>query len=693
MCSRARDNENSIRPSIQPTPRTARLSLPGECSVLAARAKLPEPTGKCRGRKLSQMNYPSPTNNKKPAATPAFFIQRPACNGGTRMAHLRTRCPGALVLACFLVFVPRPGLAQRESISPQAIQVCPLVRPIPAAGSSLSGTVGAPFTLDFVGTSDGVEGGGPYTFTSSGALPPGLSFSSSGGMGHLSGTPSEAGAFMFTVTADAAGCSGSSNFTVSIVCPPSAVSLAPTSLPNAALGVFYSQTITASGSSTHYQFRYPNGVPPGLSPIETDTTVTLSGTPTAVGVYPFLIVATDPHGCTGSATLPIRVTATAQPDLQVSADDGGASWGESETFLYTISYANVGTATATNVKVTAQLDPAADGTSGAWSCRISFPRALVQVHDHCELSIGALAPGERQTVQLEVTVSADLVRFLVGEDFIALYHVFSQFEISEAESDGNPDDNRATTLTPNCRTGPIPILCGLICPLQLLACTSGDVNCPVPANETPLLRPQKTSVERSPQGPSAFAIRHRTEVEGSPSASEPTRPTQERGSSRQVSEASPWQWIDTLARKVIRAVRDLRVYYEVRNQILAGTALGRRYIALYYDHSAEISQLLLDNASLRELGGNAMDAWEPSLRALVDGAGDTVTFTQAMADTLTALLEALKQNGSAGLRADIEREQRTLDFRAWVGLTMDEALRRFRNSGRSAITVPFPPSR
>ncbi len=56
---------------------------------------------------------------------------------------------------------------------------------------------------------------GPFTFSvTSGALPPGLSLSSS--TGQLSGTPTTAGSFNFTVAATDTGCSGSRSYTLTI---------------------------------------------------------------------------------------------------------------------------------------------------------------------------------------------------------------------------------------------------------------------------------------------------------------------------------------------------------------------------------------------------------------------------------------------------------------------------------------------
>jgi subtilisin len=73
-----------------------------------------------------------------------------------------------------------------------------------------SGVGGVPYSQ----TLGGSGGSGPYTFTSSGSLPPGLTLSS-GGL--LSGTPNAVGSYSFTVTAIGAnGCPGSRAYTLGV---------------------------------------------------------------------------------------------------------------------------------------------------------------------------------------------------------------------------------------------------------------------------------------------------------------------------------------------------------------------------------------------------------------------------------------------------------------------------------------------
>ena len=88
-------------------------------------------------------------------------------------------------------------------------------------------------------------------------------------------------------------------------CPILTVS--PSTLPNAAAAIAYSQTISASGGTAPYTFSLTLGaLPPGLS---LSSTGVLSGTPTVTGAFSFTITAIDANGCIGSHAYSMNVTA------------------------------------------------------------------------------------------------------------------------------------------------------------------------------------------------------------------------------------------------------------------------------------------------------------------------------------------------------------------------------------------------
>lgn len=129
---------------------------------------------------------------------------------------------------------------------------------------------------------------------------------------------------------------------------------------------------------------------------------------------------------------------------------------------------------------------------------------------------------------------------------------------------------------------------------------------------------------------------------------------------------------DAIASAAI-VIRDLPLYYRVRDQVLARTPGGRELVRLYYRHGAEITGLLKSDPTLRGLAIAAIQTWEPQLRSLTAGFGSDVRFTRPMSDTMNAVLARLRQAGSPGLASDISAQQASLDLSSWVGLTMEQA--------------------
>ncbi|MGZ5544398.1 MAG: beta strand repeat-containing protein, partial [Limisphaerales bacterium] len=172
--------------------------------------------------------------------------------------------------------------------------------PITVSPSNLpNGTVGVAYNQIITPSS----GTAPYSLSvNSGSLPTGLLFNST--TGSISGAPTVAGTFTFTVTAtDANGCMGSQNYTVAINCPQ--ITLLPSMLPNGVVGNIYGQTITASSGTGSYSFAVTSGtLPTGLA---LSLAGVLSGTPTAAGNFTFAVTATDANNCTGSQTVTINI--------------------------------------------------------------------------------------------------------------------------------------------------------------------------------------------------------------------------------------------------------------------------------------------------------------------------------------------------------------------------------------------------
>jgi len=167
-----------------------------------------------------------------------------------------------------------------------------------------NGTIGVAYSQTI--TASG--GTPPYTFAvTSGVPPPGLVLSIAG---VLSGTPTTAGTYTFTVRAtDSLGCFAEVTYTIVIVSAPGCpeLTLAPPTLPGGTLGVAYSQTITASGGTPPYTFTVTSGTPP--AGLELSAAGVLSGTPTTAGTYAFVVRGTDSLGCFAEVTYSITIPA------------------------------------------------------------------------------------------------------------------------------------------------------------------------------------------------------------------------------------------------------------------------------------------------------------------------------------------------------------------------------------------------
>ena len=142
------------------------------------------------------------------------------------------------------------------------LTIDPALTLTPASNASLpQGIVGEAYpTTTFTA---GGGNNGPYTLAISpfSNLPPGLMFAVATGV--LSGTPTMAGGFNFTITAsDGTGATINQGYFIDV---NPALSLPPATLPSAMVGVPYNQVIMATGGSGPYNFAATNTLPPGLS--------------------------------------------------------------------------------------------------------------------------------------------------------------------------------------------------------------------------------------------------------------------------------------------------------------------------------------------------------------------------------------------------------------------------------------------
>jgi Putative Ig domain len=221
----------------------------------------------------------------------------------------------SLGAACTITGTPTTAVPQQtvvtvkatDTSSPVATVTGPVTVTVLPATATLTlsnppaATVGVPYT-GTIGVSGGTS---PYNCTiTAGTLPTGLNL---GAACVITGTPLSATPQTTTVTVHA---TDSATPTAGTVTGPVTITVNPVppltftgSLPNATLGVAYSQTLTATGGVPPYSYALTAGnLPAGLN---LSSTGTISGTPTAVGASSFTITATDHAPTPQTASLPL----------------------------------------------------------------------------------------------------------------------------------------------------------------------------------------------------------------------------------------------------------------------------------------------------------------------------------------------------------------------------------------------------
>ena len=147
-------------------------------------------------------------------------------------------------------------------------------------------------------------GTSPFTWSvSSGSLPPGVTLGASTGL--LSGTPTTAGTYSFTVkVTDNSGLTSTEAAIVTIIPGPSMTFAAP---PGGWTNTVYGYTLTESGGTSPFTWSVSSGsLPAGIS-LSPDGN--LSGTPTATGTSSFTVKVTDANGQSAIQAASITVAA------------------------------------------------------------------------------------------------------------------------------------------------------------------------------------------------------------------------------------------------------------------------------------------------------------------------------------------------------------------------------------------------
>ncbi len=201
-----------------------------------------------------------------------------------------------------------------------SINACPAITVNPA--TIPAGTVNAAYSQTFTQTG----GAGSVSFSLTGTLPSGMSFSGA----TLSGMPTQTGSFPITVTAtDSNLCTGSRNYTLVINCQT--YSVTPSSIPAGTAGTVYSHTFAHNGGTGAVTFTQNGKLPTGIG----FSGATLSGTPTQTGSFPISITATDANGCTATRNYTLVINCQAITVNPAAIPPGTVNVGYMQTFTQT----------------------------------------------------------------------------------------------------------------------------------------------------------------------------------------------------------------------------------------------------------------------------------------------------------------------------------------------------------------------
>lgn len=128
----------------------------------------------------------------------------------------------------------------------------------------------------------------------------------------------------------------------------------------------------------------------------------------------------------------------------------------------------------------------------------------------------------------------------------------------------------------------------------------------------------------------------------------------------------------TVADGTISPLETLLTLYQVRNVVLAGSAIGEHYRSLYYAHTGSINHILLSSSSLREQGYRLLQAFTPGLGHLARGEGAQVLITPAMVADVRFFLASLAAQARAGqaevLATLIQQEMDRIDWERLEGV-------------------------
>lgn len=222
-------------------------------------------------------------------------------------------------------------------------------------------------------------GNGNITFSvASGSLPAGTSLNTNSGL--VSGTPTTAGAFSYSITAtDSPVSTPATGPTISGTVNPPALAVVATPSSTTQVGQAYSQANVASGGTAPYVYSVASGTLPAGTSLNTSTGL-VSGTPTAAGFFSYSIGATDSSspaetasslsvgGTIGNAAISLGSTPSAQTQVAQPYSQANTASGGSGLYTYTLNSGSLPAGTSLNPNT--GLVSGTPTTAGAFSYTI-----------------------------------------------------------------------------------------------------------------------------------------------------------------------------------------------------------------------------------------------------------------------------------------------------------------------------------